>query len=89
MYTDDLVLQLYMYPFYLPFSSHPGNKKMCDIRKAMRRHMELLSAYIAAGVVAPVECYYFSLPTARAHTSHKVPEFPQPGGWGYCMHRHS
>ena len=68
----------YMYPFHLPFPSHPGNMKESDKQ-----------ARIAAGEVTPVERYYFSLPTARAHTSHKVPEFPRPGGWGYCMHRHN
>ena len=43
--------------------------------------MELLSVNIATGVVTPVARYYFSLPTAWAHTSHKVPEFLRPGGW--------
>ena len=44
--------------------------------------MERLAVEISAGVVIPVERYYFSLPTGRAHTSHEVPEFPRPGGWG-------
>ena len=41
--------------------------------------MERLSTEISAGVVIPVERYYFSLPTGRAHTSHDVPHFPKPG----------
>ena len=41
--------------------------------------MERLATEILAGVMVPVERYFFSLPTARAHTSHSVPEFPKPG----------
>ena len=44
--------------------------------------MERLVVEISAGVVIPVERYYFSLPTGRAHMPHEVLEFPRPGGWG-------
>ena len=74
--------------FHLCPSFHPSTPpthtgdKIADIHKAMRAHMERLRADISARVVTPVERYYYSLPTGRAHTSHEMLEFPQPGGWG-------
>lgn len=53
--------------------------KISNIRKAKQVHMERLATEILAGVMVPVERYFFSLPTARAHTSHDVPEFAKPG----------
>ena len=64
-----------------PPPSHAGGK-ISGIRKAKQVHMERLAVEISAGVVIPVERYYFSLPTGRAHTSHEVLEFPRPGGRG-------
>ena len=64
----------------------PAGGKISGIRKAKQIHMERLAVEISAGVVIPVERYYFSLPTGRAHTSHEVLEFPRPGGWGQHTH---
>ena len=74
--SSALVLSLHTLP-----PSHAGGK-ISGIRKAKQVHMERLAVEISAGVVIPVERYYFSLPTGRAHTSHEVLEFPRPGGWG-------
>ena len=74
--SSALVLSLHTLP-----PSHTGGK-IFGIRKAKQVHMERLAVEISAGVVIPVERYYFSLPTGRAHTSHEVLEFPRPGGRG-------
>lgn len=66
----------------LPIHLSPTGGKISSIRKAKQVHMERLAVEISAGVVIPVERYYFSLPTGRAHTSHEVLEFPRPGGRG-------
>jgi hypothetical protein len=59
----------------LPDSGIQGITAMRRLRKQV---LEVLTAKICAGLVKPVERYYFSLPTPLAHDTHIVPEIEDP-----------
>ena len=59
----------------LPDTGVQGITAMRRLRKQM---LEVLTAKICAGMVKPIERFYFSLPTPLAHDSHTVPEIEDP-----------